>query len=160
MVAKINYFRSKHKILLSSILAFLSLGFLLAGGILTLNSGNRIFWQTAAQTTLAGFNIYRAENDEGPFELMNDVIIPVQGDRITGFRYEFLDGDVSSGKIYYYWIDVLRLDGTSEKLPSLEIRTPMSGIIFLALGCFSAMCYVMSRAFFGRKSGLNKDGGV
>jgi hypothetical protein len=149
-----------HKNLLPYLPVLLSFVFVLAGGIMTFNLGNRIYWQTAAQTNLAGFNIYRAEKKDGPIELLNNSIIPVEGDRLNGFRYEFLDRDVSSGKIYYYWIDVLRLDGSSERLPGIEIRTPLGGTIFLAMGCFWGLCFVMTRVFFGRKSRLIKDGGV
>jgi hypothetical protein len=160
IVVKNNCAKSIHRILLPYMPVLLSFVFLLAGGIMTLNSGNRIYWQTAAQTNLAGFNIYRAEKKDGPFELLNNSIIPVEGDRLNGFRYEFLDRDVSSGKIYYYWIDVLRLDGSSERLPGIEIRTPLDETIFLALGCFSGLWFMLTRVFFGRKSSLNENGGV
>jgi len=160
IVVKSNNAKFIQKILFTYLPVYLSLVLILIGGILTLNSGNRIYWQTAAQTNLAGFNIYRAENLDGSYELLNKAIIPVEGDRLNGFRYEFLDRDVSSEKIYYYWIEILRLDGSSERLPKIEIRTPLSGNIFLVLGCFSGLCYILTRVLFRKKSRLNENGGA
>jgi len=143
-----------NKVSIPSILAFLSFGLLVSGGILTWNLGNRIYWQTATQTSLVGFNIYRADSKEGSYEVLNDGIIPVEGDRLSGFRYEFLDRDVSSNKVYYYWIEIVRLDGSSERLPVVKTTKNTVGILFLALGCFAGILSIVRKVISSRKLGL------
>jgi hypothetical protein len=141
------------------LLILISISTLVVGGILQKFPHHRIFWITAAQSNLAGFNIYRSESKTGPFQLINPAIIPIEGDRYSGHRYEFEDRNVGSAKIVYYWIEVLRLDGTSEKLDLIEVKSSATGIVLIAVGI--VLFFLVGLEINGIKRRRNKNhGGV
>ncbi len=151
------------KIILNRPLEFLlilSSVFLLAGALQIALGGNRIYWQTASQMDLAGFNIARAESREGPYRVINERILPVTGSRVSGNRYEFLDRDVRSGKIYYYWIEILHLDQSSEKLEVIELKADPTGKIFLGVGGGLAFFWVIAFLLQKRRRDPATSGGV
>ena len=59
-----------------------------------------IHWSTEAETDNAGFNIYRAEAEDGPYTKINASLIPAQGASTQGASYEFTDTDVQNRKTY------------------------------------------------------------
>jgi len=149
-----------HQPFSSFLLAIFSIAFIAGGVVQERLMMNRIYWKTSTQTDLVGFNIFRAESREGPFLPINDELIPVTGNRMTGNRYEFLDRDVSSAKIYYYWIEVLRFDGTREQMSMIEVTTTPLGRIFLLLGGFCGLLWVIRLAFFSKRPVLPENGGA
>jgi len=63
-------------------------------------------WETATEVDNAGFNLYRAEAVEGPYERVNGVLIAARGDAVEGWEYTFVDKGLSSGVYYYKLEDV------------------------------------------------------
>lgn len=72
-----------------------------------------IAWVTATETDNAGFNIYRAEAENGNYIKLNDALIPAQGFAAEGASYEFVDKDVKNRKAYYYKLEDVDLNGQS-----------------------------------------------
>jgi hypothetical protein len=71
-----------------------------------------IAWRTVMETNLLGFNIYRAESPDGRRTLVNTAIIPSKNPGgINGAEYSYLDLTTQPGVMYYYWIQVVELDG-------------------------------------------------
>ncbi len=70
-----------------------------------------ITWTTAGEIDNEGFNIYRAESENGSYELINDNLIPARGDATTGASYRFIDRDVERGKTYYYKLEDVDTSG-------------------------------------------------
>jgi len=69
-------------------------------------------WTTASELDTVGFNLLRAETQEGPFEKINANLIPAGSDSLTGSNYTFTDRSVHNGITYYYMLEEIEL--TSE----------------------------------------------
>jgi hypothetical protein len=61
-----------------------------------------VSWQTAHEVNNLGFYLYRAEAKDGPYALLNDQLIPGSMFNTLGREYEYIDTEVTRGKIYYY----------------------------------------------------------
>jgi hypothetical protein len=70
-------------------------------------------WSTESETDNAGFNIYRAEKEEGTYIKINDALIPAQGSSTEGASYKFIDTNVKNRKTYYYKLEDINFNGTS-----------------------------------------------
>jgi hypothetical protein len=65
-----------------------------------------VTWETAAEIKNAGFNLFRAPTIVGPFERINERLIPARGSLLQGAAYRFLDSKPSAGPLYYRLEDV------------------------------------------------------
>ena len=78
--------------------------------------GNRIVtltWSTASEIDNAGFNLYRAESEDGEYIKINDSLILLEGSPTQGASYEFTDTDAQNRKTYYYKLEDIDLNGQS-----------------------------------------------
>jgi len=72
-----------------------------------------ISWSTESEIDNAGFNIYRAEAEDGEYVQINDALIPAEGSSIQGAAYQFNDENVKNRKTYYYKLEDIDLNGVS-----------------------------------------------
>jgi len=70
-------------------------------------------WTTASEIDNAGFNVYRAESEEGPYLKINEDLIFAQGSSTDGSSYEFVDEGLKNRKTYYYQLEDIDLNGQS-----------------------------------------------
>ena len=88
------------------------------------NDGVHLSWTQDDYSTLAGYNVYRAESETGtPVKLNSSVILPeadpTQAGRTIG---SFIDTQVEGGKRYYYSFTVVPTDvGAAESKPSGQV---------------------------------------
>ena len=86
----------------------------LSSFIATPKSGKIILsWNTASETDNVGFNLYRAESENGEYIQINDSLIPAKGSATEGAAYEFIDTDVKNRKTYYYKLEDIDVNGVS-----------------------------------------------
>jgi hypothetical protein len=71
----------------------------------------RLTWETASEVDNIGFYVVRREGEAGDFERVTD-LIPSEGDIIGGF-YEWIDGDIVPGTVYYYLLEDVSATGFS-----------------------------------------------
>lgn len=72
-------------------------------------------WETAAEINHIGFNVWRALHANGRYRQVNESIIPAQGlGGVTGASYTFVDDNVMAGTTYYYRLESVGADGTSD----------------------------------------------
>lgn len=92
---------------------------LLAGAIILSQLSDpapiRIEWETETEVNTAGFNIYRREGDEGAFVQLNEQLIPSEGSPVSGASYVFVDEAVVNGQTYYYQLEDVEFDNTTER---------------------------------------------
>lgn len=69
-----------------------------------------------------GFNIYRADQQQGPFEKINGQLIP--GVREPGSPDQFVDKEVIKGQTYYYYIEGITYDSKAERITPVSIVVP------------------------------------
>ena len=67
--------------------------------------GVTLAWETATEVDNAGFNLYRAMVEDGPYTQINDGLIAAEGDPVSGASYSFADTP-DYGTFYYKLEDV------------------------------------------------------
>jgi hypothetical protein len=70
-------------------------------------------WTTESEIDNAGFNLYRAESEEGDYVKINPSLIPAQGSATQGATYEYFDENVVNRKTYWYKLEDIDLNGRS-----------------------------------------------
>ncbi len=78
-----------------------------------LNGNVIIKWQTESEIDTAGFNIYRADEEQGEFIQINEALIAAQGSPAEGAQYEFIDAAVENRQTYYYMLEDVDVYGVS-----------------------------------------------
>jgi hypothetical protein len=70
-------------------------------------------WTTESEINNAGFNLYRAESEDGEYVKINGSLIPAEGSATQGASYQFIDEKVRIRNTYYYKLEDIDLNGTS-----------------------------------------------
>ena len=84
-------------------------------------------WTTESEVNLAGFNLYRSDDPEGPYIKVNDALIPASPDPVTGGSYVYTDTAVTAGVTYYYKLEDVELDGSSTMHGPIEVAAQADG---------------------------------
>lgn len=79
-------------------------------------TGPVLRWSVANEQTLYGYLIYRAEHEDGPWQRVNERIIPVLGHDDAPSDYAWRDTSAVKGKTYWYFIKTLANNGSKQKL--------------------------------------------
>ena len=72
-----------------------------------------IRWTTDAEIDNAGFNLYRADGEDGEYVRINDDLIPAQGSPSQGADYEFTDNNVQNRQTYWYMLEDVDVNGVA-----------------------------------------------
>jgi len=85
-----------------------------------------VSWQTATETDVIGYNIFRSEEDDfSTVQKVNNDIIPGYGTTTTPHTYKFTDLSADPYyTTYYYWLEVVNFGGTNDFYGSIEF-TPI-----------------------------------
>ncbi len=84
---------------------------------------NTLKWTTASEVDNFGFDIYRALDEDGPFERITIEPMPGAGTTDEPQNYVFVDSEIDPGKDYFYYIESISLGGIRETF-SPVIRAP------------------------------------
>jgi hypothetical protein len=69
-------------------------------------------WTTETEIDNAGFNILRAEAENGPYVKINTAVIPAMAGAAQGAVYQFIDTTAKNRTTYYYKLQDIGLDGS------------------------------------------------
>ena len=73
----------------------------------------QLIWKTILELNTLGFNIYRSTFPDKDFAQINMTLIPSQASGgMEEVEYAFSDTTIEPGKIYFYRIEEISLDGT------------------------------------------------
>lgn len=106
--------------------------FFWAQGYLTQKPEAIITWSTESEVETAGFHVYRANQEDGPYEKVTTNLLESKGDPFTGGEYEFRDNNIEAGQTYFYQLEELETTGNFIRLPDIvrfEARSGISGFI-------------------------------
>lgn len=88
-----------------------------------------VVWTTKSEINTAGFNLYRAQSEQGDFVRLNRDLIPAANDPVTGGTYVFTDTNTLASVTYYYQLEDVELNGTRSRHGTIsytaEARGPM-----------------------------------
>ena len=85
---------------------------------------NKVKWATASEVDNFGFDVFRSENEEGPFEKINKDTIAGAGTVDTPSRYQFTDDGIEAGKRYWYYVESISMSGRREKFTPTSQSKP------------------------------------
>jgi hypothetical protein len=74
----------------------------------TANPGNSevtLVWVTESEAGTAGFNIYRADTEDGGYARLNASLIPAQGSSTSGATYTYRDSNLANRRTYFYTLE-------------------------------------------------------
>ena len=81
-----------------------------------------IEWVTEVEMDTAGFDLYRGESPDGPFDVkVNDELIPPAPDPMAGGEYRYVDRTARAGKTYYYQLQEVEIEGAINTYGPIEI---------------------------------------
>ncbi len=104
-------------------------------------------WSTASEIDTVGFNIYRSERSDRDFSRINTEIIPASQEPLTGGEYLFLDTEVEPGRVYYYLLEDVSMDGKLSRNGPIEVRAKADYWLNLGLSivcCLLAMISIIN----------------
>ena len=108
-----------------------------------------IRWSTETEVNTAGFNVYRAESEDGPWVKINPALIPGSPDPIRGGSYVFTDTNVLAGVTYWYDLEEIELGGQTTRLERTQAVAKGQGLGSLPCGsallAFGALGMVLTR---------------
>jgi len=81
---------------------------------------NALKWSTASEVSNFGYDIYRSENKNGPFERVTERPIEGAGTTDVISYYEFLDHNIDPYKPYYYYIESISVDGVRKRFSPIK----------------------------------------
>lgn len=85
---------------------------------------NRIAWTTASEIDNFGYDIYRGDAEEGPFERITEEPIPGHGTTDEPSSYRHLDRSIEPGTVYWYYVESISLDGERERFTPIFPSKP------------------------------------
>jgi len=77
------------------------------------NNKVTLTWETATEIDNAGFNIVRAESENGEYIKINDAVIPAKAGAVAGASYQFIDSTAKNRTTYYYKLQDIDLNGST-----------------------------------------------
>ncbi|MAS92935.1 MAG: hypothetical protein CMO55_07025 [Verrucomicrobiales bacterium] len=88
---------------------------------------NTLKWQTASESKIFGFYVYRGETQDGPFDLLNPRPVSATGTTDEHQNYQFADTEAVPGKTYYYYLETLDYNNRRKQYsPVFPYQTPAS----------------------------------
>jgi len=76
---------------------------------------NTIRWTTASEVDNFGFDVYRSESEEGPFEVLTEQPLEGGGTVDEPRDYVFVDDTIDPTKAYYYYVESIAMSGARER---------------------------------------------
>ena len=66
------------------------------------SEGIHLNWTTQSETDCAGFQVFRSEQESGPFSKISTTMIKASGNSSSRHEYGFVDKNVNGGRKYWY----------------------------------------------------------
>ncbi|MBN1920468.1 MAG: S24/S26 family peptidase [Anaerolineae bacterium] len=94
-------------------------------GALAQTADIKVYWETASEVNMSVFYVLRASSEAGTYDRVSNYI-PAEGD-FGGAIYEYIDEDVEAGTTYYYKLEAVETNGSSEFHGPISARIPLPG---------------------------------
>jgi hypothetical protein len=76
---------------------------------------NTIKWSTASEVENFGYDVFRGDKEEGPFQRLNARTIAGAGTVDEPRAYQYVDATIEVGKAYWYYVESISMAGVREK---------------------------------------------
>lgn len=85
---------------------------------------NTLKWKTASEVENFGFDVYRGDAENGPFERLTETPIPGAGTVDEPQDYVFVDRTIDPRRAYWYYVESISLDGIRERFTPVFRAAP------------------------------------
>lgn len=85
---------------------------------------NTLRWSTASEVDNFGFDVYRGDSEDGPFERITETPLAGAGTIDTPSEYEFVDTTIEPGREYFYYVESISLAGVREQFTPIIRAKP------------------------------------
>lgn len=85
---------------------------------------NTIRWSTASEVDNFGYDVYRADAEEGPFERITEEPVPGAGTTDSPTAYSFEDENIDPTKPYWYYVESISLSNERERFTPIIRAKP------------------------------------
>ncbi len=85
---------------------------------------NTVKWTTATELDNFGFDVYRSESADGPFERINPEVIEGAGTVDEPRSYRYVDDTIDPRKTYYYYVESISMSGVREQFTPIGKAGP------------------------------------
>lgn len=79
-----------------------------------------IKWATASEVDNFGYDVYRSESEEGPFDRLTEDPIEGAGTTDEPSYYQFVDDTIDPRKDYYYYVESISIHGERERFTPVQ----------------------------------------
>jgi hypothetical protein len=87
---------------------------------------NTLRWTTASEVDNFGFDVYRGDSEDGPFERLTENPISGAGTTDLTTQYSFEDKDIDPYRVYFYYVESISLQGVREQFtPIIEAKAKL-----------------------------------
>ena len=76
---------------------------------------NTLRWKTASEQDNFGYDIFRADSEDGPFEQINTELIEGAFDSDEENAYSYTDTTIDPTKAYWYYVESISMSGVRER---------------------------------------------
>jgi hypothetical protein len=76
---------------------------------------NTAHWTTASEEENFGYDVFRAESEQGPFVKLTKEPMLGNGTTSETHKYQYVDDSIDPCKEYWYYVESISSDGTREK---------------------------------------------
>ncbi len=90
--------------------------------IATADNFAQISWETASESNLLGYNIYRSENENQDDALRVTATMITASNQAMGDSYSYTDDEVEMNTTYNYWLQSTDFDGTSQMFGPVTVK--------------------------------------
>ncbi|MEM1110360.1 MAG: hypothetical protein AAGI11_00510 [Pseudomonadota bacterium] len=91
---------------------------------------NTIRWTTQSEQDVFGYDIYRGDQQDGPFERINTQTILGVGTTDLPQSYQFSDAEIDAETVYWYYVETVALTGERKPLTPVYPSPPKSASLW------------------------------
>jgi hypothetical protein len=93
-------------------------------GTVALDGTVTMSWQTASETGMSGFNIYRGDTSNFPDALQLNAQLIIATNNASGSNYQFIDAETLPGDVYHYWLECMDSSGAVAHVAYIIVTIP------------------------------------
>ncbi len=90
--------------------------------IATADNFAQISWETASESNLLGYNIYRNERENSETSQRVNTNIISANNYASGSKYSFVDSEIETETTYYYWLESVELSNENKLYGPVSVR--------------------------------------
>jgi len=84
---------------------------------------NKLKWSTASEVDNFGYDVYRGDSEDGPFQRITKEPLLGAGTTDVPSYYTYVDDTIEPGRTYYYYVESISLSGVRQRFtPVIRAR--------------------------------------